>query len=222
MDEKRYLEYGEKEISFLKARDPALGKAMDEIGHISREVIPDIFMALLNSIIGQQISTKAQKTIWQRFMDMFSPVTPEKIALVPEEEIKACGISMRKAQYIKEIAQSIVEGSLNLDELKEMPDEQLCRRLSQIKGIGPWTAQMLMIFSLQRPDIISWDDMAIHRGLRMLHRHREITPELFAKYKKRYSPYGTVASLYIWRISHGMVKGLTDPAPKKERLKKQV
>lgn len=220
MEEKQYLEYGEREIAFLKERDPALGRAIDEIGHIQREIIPDVFMALINSIIGQQISTKAQRAIWLRFLDMFSPITPENIAALMAEEIKSCGISMRKAQYIKEIAASILDGSLNLDELKEMPDDQLCSRLSQIKGIGPWTAEMLMIFSLQRPDVMSWNDIAIHRGLRMLHRHREITPQLFAKYKRRYSPHGTVASLYIWRISHGMVEGLTDPAPKKEAKSK--
>ncbi len=215
MEDSKYLQYGEKETAYLKARDPALGKAIDEIGHIQREVIPDIFMALINAIIGQQISTKAQRTIWLRFNDMFNPVKPQTIASLSAETIQTCGLSMRKAQYIKEIAQNIVDGSLDTEELKEMPDEQLCARLSRIKGVGTWTAEMLMIFSLQRPDIMSWSDMAIHRGLRMLHRHREITPQLFAKYKRRYSPYGTVASLYIWRVSHGMLKGITDPALEK-------
>ncbi|MEG6523450.1 DNA-3-methyladenine glycosylase family protein [Desulfotomaculum sp. 1211_IL3151] len=94
-----------------------------------------------------------------------------------------------------------------------MSDEDVCKRLSQIKGVGVWTAEMLMIFSMQRMNVISWGDMAIIRGLRMLYHHREITPKLFAKYKKRYSPYATVASLYLWQISHGACEGLGKQEP---------
>lgn len=214
MAEIQYFEYGQKEIDFLKEKDPILGKAIDEVGHVQREIIPDLFMALINSIIGQQISTKAQETIWLRFVDMFNPVTPANIASLPVETIQTCGISMKKAQYIQDIAASIMDGSLQLEELEHMPDDEVCKWLCQIKGIGAWTAEMLMIFSMQRPDVVSWDDMAILRGLRMLYRHRKITPQLFAKYKKRYSPYGTVASLYLWRVSHGACEGLVDLAPK--------
>ncbi len=214
MGETQYFKYGEKEIAYLKAKDSALGKAIDEIGHVYHEVIPDLFMALVNSIIGQQISIKAQETVWLRFQTLFEPVLPAHIASIPAEELQRCGISMRKAVYIKEIADGVVDGSLDLEQLQTMSDSDVCKRLSQIRGIGVWTAEMLMIFSMRRPDVISWGDMAILRGLRMLYRHREITPELFAKYKRRYSPYATVASLYLWKISHGACEGLIDRAPK--------
>lgn len=214
MGDKQIIEYGAKEIEYLKSKDTVLGKAMDEIGHIRREVIPDLFMALVNSIIGQQISTKAQETVWARFQEMFAPVTPEHIHVIPDEGLQTCGISMRKVSYIKEIADSIMDGSLDLAELQTMSDEDVCKRLCQIKGIGIWTAEMLMIFSMQRMDVISSGDMAIIRGLRMLYHHREITPKLFAKYKRRYSPYATVASLYLWQISHGACAGLVDLTPK--------
>ena len=220
MKDKQYFEYGKKEIEYLKSKDTALGKAMDEIGHVYREVIPDMFMALINSIIGQQISTKAQETVWIRFQNMFEPVTPEHIDSTSAEELQTCGISMKKALYIKEIANSILDGSLDLTQLQTMSDNDVCKRLSQIKGIGVWTAEMLMIFSMQRMDVISRDDMAIVRGLRMLYHHRKVTPELFAKYKKRYSPYATVASLYLWKISHSACDGLADHAPKMETQKK--
>ena len=209
MEHKQYFEYGDKEIAFLKAKDAALAKAIDEIGHVYREVIPDMFTALIKSIIGQQISTKAQKTVWRRFNDMFAPITPANIAALPVEAVQTCGVSMKKASYISEIAASIADGSLDLDELQSMSDADVCKRLSQIKGIGVWTAEMLMIFSMQRADVISWGDMAILRGLRMLYRHRKITPALFEKYKRRYSPYATVASLYLWQISHGKCAGLS-------------
>lgn len=214
MDNKQYLEYGRREIEYLKAKDAALGKAIDEIGPVQREVIPDLFMALINAIIGQQISTKAQETVWARFQAMFAPVTPQHIHHTPAETLQSCGISMRKATYIKEIAGSIVGGSLDLAQLHTLPDDEVCARLSQIKGVGYWTAEMLMIFSMQRMDVLSWGDLAILRGLRMLHRHRKITPQLFARYKKRYSPYATVASLYLWQISQGACTGLVDLAPK--------
>jgi len=101
-----------------------------------------------------------------------------------------------------------------------MTDDEICKRLCRIKGIGVWTAEMLMTFSMQRMDIMSWDDLAIHRGLRMIYHHRKITPELFAKYKRRYSPYATVASLYLWAIAGGACAELVDYAPKTEARKK--
>lgn len=221
MDEIRYFRYGEKETEYLKQRDPVLGRAIDQIGHIYRPVIPDMFQALLNSIIGQQISTKAQETIWKRMLEQFSPVTPEHIGGISAGELQTCGISMRKAEYIKLIAETVLDGSLDLSELHKLTDDEVCSRLSRIKGIGVWTAQMLMTFSMERMDIISWDDLAIHRGLRMLYHHRKITPQLFAKYKRRYSPYATVASLYLWGIAGGTYSGFVDYAPKTEAQKKR-
>lgn len=221
MSDLQYFNYGEKEIEYLKLKDSALGKAIDEMGHIYRAIIPDMFQALVNSIVGQQISTKAQATIWKRMQEQFSPLTPENIGRVSAEELQTCGISMRKAVYIKTIADTILDGSLDLAALHNMTDDEVCKRLSQIKGIGVWTAEMLMTFSMERLDIISWDDLAIHRGLRMLYHHRKITPELFAKYKRRYSPYATVASLYLWGIAGGGGgSGFVDYAPKTEAQKK--
>ncbi len=220
MPDTQYFEYGNKEIEWLKLRDPVLGAAIDEIGPVQRAVIPDLFKALVNSVVGQQISAKAQATIWNRMLERFAPLTPETIGAVGAEELQSCGISMRKALYIKEIAGSVLAGSLDLASLHTLPDDEVCVRLCQIRGIGVWTAEMLMTFSLQRLDIMSWDDLAIHRGLRMLYRHRKITPKLFAKYKRRYSPYATVASLYLWAIAGGACARLVDCAPKTEAGKK--
>jgi len=98
--------------------------------------------------------------------------------------------------------------------LQHKVDEEVCRELSALDGIGVWTAEMLMTFSMQRPDIISFGDLAIHRGLRMLYHHRKITRDLFDKYKRRYSPYATVASLYLWAIAGGAIPELRDRASK--------
>lgn len=218
--ETQHFQYGEKEINWLKSKDAVLGEVIDKIGQISRVVIPDVFIALLKSIVGQQISTKAQATIWNRMLERYSPLTPAKIAEISVEELQAVGISMRKATYIKGMAASVLNGDLDLPNLHKLSDEDVCATLCQIKGIGIWTAEMVMTFSMQRMDIMSWGDLAIHRGLRMLYRHRKITPELFAKYKRRYSPYATVASLYLWAIAGGAIPELNDPAPKTEMQKK--
>lgn len=208
-----YFGYGETEMQHLRARDPVLAAAMDAIGHIHREVMPDLFCALVYQIISQQISRKAVATIWGRLLDATGEITPERVCAADMHIIQQCGTSMRKAAYIKELAQAVMDGTLDLDALHSLPDDAVCARLSAIKGIGVWTVQMLMTFSMQRPNIISWGDLGIHRGLRMLYRHRKITKALFEKYRRRYAPYASVASLYLWEISSGGCAGLTDPAP---------
>ena len=206
--------YGEIETEYLKRKDPVLGKAIDYIGHIDREITPDLFKALIHSIVGQQISTKAHQTIWLRMTDGLE-LTAESIAQTSVEDIQAFGISMRKALYIKNAAEMIACGELRVESLWQQTDTELCSRLVTLPGVGSWTAEMLMIFSMQRPDILSYGDYAIQRGLRMLYRHRSITPKLFSRYQRRYSPYASVASLYLWAVAGGAMEGLTDPAAKK-------
>lgn len=214
MAEDRFFTYGTEEMEYLTARDPKLGQAIARIGVIKRTVEPDLFQSLVRAIVGQQISGKAQAAIWGRMLERFSPLTPEKLASVPMEDLQSCGTSLRKAEYIKDIARAVLEGEVDLEALKTMSDAEVCAELTKLKGIGPWTAEMLLIFTLERPDVVSFGDLAIQRGMRMLYRHRRITPELFRKYRRRYSPYGTVASLYLWAISGGALPELTDPAPK--------
>lgn len=211
-----YFIYGATEIEYLRSRDKKLGQAIERIGLIERAVEPDLFSALIKAIVGQQISTKAQLTIWGRMQERFMPFTPEVLAAASLEEIQTCGVSNRKASYIQGIVQAILQGEIDLGALEQMTDDQVCEELTKLKGIGIWTAEMLLIFSLQRPDVVSYGDLAIQRGMRMLYRHRKLTPELFARYRKRYSPYGTVASLYLWAIAGGALPELTDPAPKKK------
>ena len=211
--------YGEKEIEYLKKADPVLGAIIDEIGLIERKVIPDLFTSLINSIVGQQISSKAMATVWGRFKERFSPITPVTLNEASLDEIQQCGMSMRKATYIKEATAKIVSGELDIVELYTLSEEEVIKKLSALHGIGVWTAEMIMIFCMQRPNIMSWGDLAIIRGLRMLYRHRKIDKMLFQKYKRRYSPYASVASLYLWEIAGG-AGNLKDLAPKVTKSKK--
>jgi DNA-3-methyladenine glycosylase II len=198
-----FFQYGSKETDYLKSKDKRLAEAIERIGPVQREIIPDLFAGLVNSIVGQQISTKAMVTIWNRIKDLFITVTPESILSRSAEELQKCGITMKKAVYIRNIALDIVNGNFNINELHGLPDDEVCKKLSSLNGIGLWTAEMLMTFSMQRPDILSWDDLAIRRGIMMLYKHKQLDKQRFARYKKRYSPYCSVASLYLWEISMG-------------------
>ncbi len=210
-----YFKYGDKEISYLKKKDQRLAEAIAIIGHIHRSVDSDLFSSLVNSIVGQQISSAAQKTIWQRMTQAYGTVTAEALAATDLADIQKFGITFKKAEYIKKIAEKIQSGQLNLDSLKTKDDGAVIAELVALDGVGVWTAEMLLTFCLQRPDIMSYGDLAILRGLRMLHRHRKIDRKLFEKYRRRYSPYGSVASLYLWAIAAGAVESLADPAARK-------
>ena len=200
------FKYGDTEISYLKERDKRLAAAIDVIGQIRRETNPSLFSALVNSIVGQQISTKAQATIWQRMKSSLVKITPQNVLACTEAELQSFGISFRKASYIRAAAEKTVDGSLDINALRKKPDAEICKELVQLNGVGIWTAEMLMLFSIQRPDILSYGDLAIQRGMRILYRHKKITPPLFEKYRRRYSPYGSVASLYLWEIAGGALE----------------
>jgi DNA-3-methyladenine glycosylase II len=194
--------YGDDAINHLKQRDKKLGDAIDEIGMIEREVTQDLFTALVASVASQQISAKAAQTIWHRMEVRFGEITPESVAAATSEEIQQCGMSMRKAGYIKGIGEAVMDGILDLNGLHQLSDEEVIEQLTALNGVGTWTAEMLLIFSMERQDVVSWGDLAIRRGMMRLYGKESIDRAAFERYRKRYSPYGSVASLYLWQISH--------------------
>ncbi len=205
-----YFTYGEQELSCLRKKDKRLGEVIDRIGHIDRTVDPDLFSSVLHHIIGQQISTKAQATIWQRVQDALGTVNAETILTAGVPKLQSLGMTFRKAAYITDFAEKVHTGVFDLDAVAHMNDEDAIRALSSLKGIGVWTAEMILLFCLQRPDIFSYDDLAIRRGLRMVYHHREIGRERFEKYRRRFSPYCSVASLYLWAVSGGAIPEMKD------------
>ena len=210
-----FFEYGEKEISYLKDRDRRLGDAIDKIGHINRAVDSDLFSSVVHHIIGQQISTTAQATLWKRLNEHLGSVTADAILSLGREELQAVGMTFKKADYILDFAEKVQSSIFDIKGLDKLTDEEVIKELSALKGIGVWTAEMIMTFCMQRPNVVSFGDLAIHRGMRMLYRHRKIDKAKFERYRKRYSPYGTVASLYLWAIAGGAIPELNDPMPKK-------
>ena len=210
-----YFAYGTKETDYLSRKDKRLAAAIAQIGPIEREVDTDLFAAVVHHIIGQQISMKAQATIWQRMRDALGTVDAEHLLVAGVPQLQQLGMTFRKAEYITDFSQKIHDGTFDLQAVWQMPDEEAIRALSSLKGIGVWTAEMILLFCMQRPDVFSYDDLAIQRGLRMLYHHRKIDRKLFEKYRRRFSPYGSVASLYLWAISGGAIPGMRDYAPKK-------
>lgn len=207
--------YGQTEMDALKAKDKRLAAVIEQIGHIDREVDNDLFSAVVHHIVGQQISTKAQQTIWRRMVDRFGAVTPAIVSDLSVEDLQACGMSFRKAAYIQEFSRKVVAGEFDLDAVQTMTDQEAIAALTSLKGIGVWTAEMILLFCLQRPDILSFDDLGIRRGMRMVYHHRTIDKQRFERYRRRLSPYGSVASLYFWAVSGGAIPELNDYAPKK-------
>ncbi len=199
--EQQYFAYGQAEVDCLASRDPALGAAMARIGHIDRAVIPDLFAALLNSIAGQQISGKALATVWARLCDRLGEITPDSVLAAGEDGLRACGLSGRKAGYMLAAARAVQDGTLNIHSLVDKTDAEVIQTLVALPGVGRWTAEMLLIFSLQRPDVLAFDDLGIRKGLCRLYGWDEVTREQFEDCRARFSPYGTVASLYLWALA---------------------
>lgn len=171
---------------------------------------------MVHSIVGQQISTKAHETIWQRIQSSLGEITPQRVISLTDEELQRFGISFKKVTYIKRAATKILNGEFDIHGLYDKTDEEVIECLSKLDGIGIWSAEMLMLFSMQRPDILSYSDLAIQRGLRMVYHHRDITRKLFEKYRRRYSPYSSVASLYLWAVAGGAIEGMKDYATTKK------
>jgi len=194
--------YGVTETDHLKKRDTQLGAVIDRIGFIKREVTPDPFTALVSSIVAQQISAKAAETVWNRMQERLGTISPATIAAATPEEIRQCGMSLRKAGYIHGIGTAVAHSELDFSLFPELPDNAIIEQLTSLHGVGVWTAEMLLIFSLERPDVVSWNDLAIRRGMMTLYGLETLSREQFARYRKRYSPYGSVASLYLWAVSH--------------------
>ncbi|CNI02501.1 DNA-3-methyladenine glycosylase family protein [Yersinia mollaretii] len=197
-----FYSYGETEINHLKRRDKKMAAAIDRLGMIARPLSPDLFAALIRNIVDQQISVKAALTVNARLVALLGMITPFTVAATSAEAIQGCGMTMRKAGYIKGAAEAALNGSLDLAAIAQLPDSDVITQLSNLNGVGIWTAEMLMISSLCRPDVLSWGDLAIRRGMMNLYRHKTLPRERFERYRRRYAPYGTTASLYLWALSH--------------------
>lgn len=167
---------------------------------------PDLFTSLMRNIIGQQISIPRYEAIWALFQERFGAAPdPEMVLEADPSELKALGITSMKAGYIHGIAEGLLDGSIDEGRIAEMDDDAAMEAMTSIRGVGPWTAEMAMIFRLGRRDVFSYGDLALIRGIRMLYGVPEVDRRLFEDLRTRFSPCCTIASFYIWEVGEGRV-----------------
>ncbi len=186
-------------IRHVATVDPVLGRVIDAVGPYSLTLREDRFVSLARAIVGQQLSVKAAQTIWGRFADLAGELEPATIAGLDDDALRGVGLSRAKAAYVRDLARSVADGSVDLAGLDELSDDEVIAELTRIKGIGRWTAEMFLIFSLGRPDVFAVDDVGLQRAVRMLHGLPESEPlKALAALSESWSPYRTAASLYLW------------------------
>ncbi len=160
----------------------------------------DPFQTLARAIVGQQISVKAADSIWARFAAQAGGVTPERVAPLDPEALAACGLSRRKAEYLVDLAGHFADGRIDPTRWKRMDDEAVIAELADVRGIGRWTAEMFLIFNLRRPDVWPVDDIGLQKAVALHYLGGERpTPKALREQGKRFAPWRTVATWYLWR-----------------------
>jgi len=194
-------------VARLRASDPVLRRLIDSVGPFDLELrrTQSIYGALLESIIYQQLSGKAAQTIYGRVCGLFprsrGGPTPEQILGASDAELRGAGLSRAKTLALRDLAEKTRAGAIpTLAKIRRMDDGAIVECLSAVRGIGRWTAEMLLIFRLGRPDVLPVDDYGVRKGFALAHRKRALpTPKELAKHGERWRPYRTVASWYLWR-----------------------
>lgn len=199
-------------VKFLICSDDKLSKLITYIGDVELEIEENGFRCIIKYIIGQQISDKARETIWCRLCNLCKVVSPVKIFNLPNEKLRAIGISNRKIDYMKNLSVFFIENEKLLDTLPNFSNEKIIEILTSVKGIGSWTAEMYLIFSLGRTDVLSKSDGTIRRSIQWMYRldalpnENELT-SIFEKWKG----YETIVSAYFWKsISLGLQRNTFD------------
>ena len=193
----------EEAAKHFQKTDKILYDLMRKVGPI--EVIkprsPDAyFQSLCREIVGQQLNGKVARVIFDRFTKLFPEqnITPERTLKLPDTKIRAAGMAWSKVEAIRDLAKNVVEGEVNLKSLKDLDDEQVMNELVKVKGIGPWTAQMFLMFTLGREDVFSNKDLGLQKAIRKLYKV-EPTPEKLEMITRKWSPYKTYASRVLWK-----------------------
>jgi len=194
----------------LAAADPTMAALIERVGKIDLETRlkrraeerpPDACGALLRAIVGQQLSTKAARTIYLRVVDLFGGTTPtpEQLLAASEEDLRACGLSGRKTEYVRDLAAHVLSGELELDRLEELGDEEVIEEIVAVRGLGRWTAEMFLIFHLERPDVLSGGDLGIRKAIQVEYGLGEMPPPAkVIEVGEAWRPYRSLASLYLW------------------------
>ncbi|HEU4598480.1 MAG TPA: DNA-3-methyladenine glycosylase [Solirubrobacterales bacterium] len=194
----------------LAASDPTMAALIDRVGRIDiatrlqrrKEERPaDAYGALLRAIVGQQLSTKAARTIYLRVLELFGGATPspEQLLAAPEADLRGAGLSGRKTEYVRDLAAHVLGGELELDRLDRLGDEEVIEEIVAVRGLGQWTAEMFLLFHLERPDVLSGGDLGIRKAIQIEYCLKQMPPpKQVMEIGEPWRPYRSLASLYLW------------------------
>ncbi|HEU0024185.1 MAG TPA: DNA-3-methyladenine glycosylase [Thermoleophilaceae bacterium] len=195
-------------LKHLRKSDPLMDELIERYGHpddvrARRGRRPgDAYGALVRAIVGQQLSTKAAKSIFERLVGLFGDrtPTPRELLDVDPETLRGVGLSRAKVAFLRDLAEHVEDGELRLQELAELPDDEVAAELTAVKGLGPWTVDMFLIFHLGRPDVLPVGDLGIRRAAQLIHGLDDLpTPAELERLAEPWRPYRSLACLYLWR-----------------------
>jgi DNA-3-methyladenine glycosylase II len=188
-------------VTHLKKSDPVLRAIIERVGPCRMEFGEPQFHSLAEAIVYQQLNGKAAVTIFKRFAALAGdPVTPEGILKLTDAQLRSVGLSKQKSSYLKDMAQRAVRGELDFSRLPEMTDEEVIQHLTQVKGVGVWTAHMFLMFTLRRPDVLPTGDFGIQMAMKKHYKKRKMPkPHQMEKIARLWQPYRSIACWYLWR-----------------------
>ncbi len=190
-----------KAVNHLKKCDPVLREIIGRVGPCRIEYGPAEFCSLAEAIVYQQLNGKAAVTIFKRFAALAGePLTPEGILKLTDEQLRSVGLSKQKSSYLKDLAAKTAGGELDFSRLPELSDDEVIEHLTQVKGIGVWTAHMFLIFSLRRPNVLPTGDYGVQMAVKKHYNKRKLPkPKDMEKIARAWEPYRSVACWYMWR-----------------------
>jgi DNA-3-methyladenine glycosylase II len=190
-----------KAIHHLSNADPILRAIIERVGAYKIEYGPPEFHSLAEAIVYQQLNGKAAVTIFNRFADLAGkPVTPQGILKLSDVQLRSVGLSKQKSSYLRDMAERALNGQLDFSKLPELPDEEVISHLTQVKGVGVWTAQMFLMFTLKRPNVLPTGDFGVQMAIKKHYNKRKLpNPVQMQKIAKAWEPYRSVACWYLWR-----------------------
>jgi DNA-3-methyladenine glycosylase II len=192
-------------IDHLKKADPVLAIVIEQVGPFTMTYREPVFDTLVRSIVYQQLSGKAAFTILNRLINACGgTLTPDKILKLRIQRMRACGLSNQKTAYIRDLARLTKAGELDFSRLASLPDEEVIAMLTQVKGVGVWTAQMFLMFALKRENVLPIGDLGVQNAIkRAYNKRKKVTPKHVERIGKAWHPYCSVASWYLWRSLDG-------------------
>lgn len=190
-------------IRKLKSSDPVIAKIIDNVGPYTLKPEKQYFKVLTESIIYQQLSVKAAETIFKRLVKLvggYSQLKPENVLTLSNEQLRTIGASSQKSKYLKDLSEKFLEEQIIPAQLSKMTDEEVIENLTQVKGIGRWTAEMFLIFSLGRSNILPVDDLGFRRAIEVNYKiHKPVSDKKILALSKNWEPYRTIATWYLWK-----------------------